>query len=100
MPRASGDTPKISGINNRILEDAPRKWGYTLQSNAFATAAPGCPAQVGIHRTAPDLSGSIVRMPRASGDTPYQIFDRENGWTDAPRKWGYTLIYILCVESA
>ncbi len=51
---------------------------------------PGCPAQVGIHRSRKLLAPSCKWLPRARGYT-FKAQKSRFGIRAAPRKWGYTL---------
>ena len=98
MPRASGDTPHTGTQASSGTTDAPRKWGYTRVSCRVEGEPYGCPAQVGIHLFHHPFFPLFLGMPRASGDTPFDLI--RPIWTheDAPRKWGYTCISLFVVQ--
>ena len=69
---------------------APRKWGYTRTNAELNISVVGCPAQVGIHRWERLEFSFLIRLPRASGDTPGCLIAGLRFLRAAPRKWGYT----------
>ncbi len=90
LPRASGDTPDDLVQSHQVIQAAPRKWGYTAPSALRRSWLPGCPAQVGIHPRCLVFACGLVRLPRASGDTPARNKACYSASKAAPRKWGYT----------
>ena len=88
LPRASGDRPAGRGRWITSRRSAPRERGSAPSRLQAAGDDEVCPARAGIGRGRPSGSRPKTRLPRASGDRPFQTTGRAIDSASAPRERG------------
>ncbi len=90
LPRASGDGPSRFVLRTACLRAPPRERGWTHGAERPFRPAPGSPARARMDPSSALEHGIAVRLPRASGDGPWQHRHGSDAVVAPPRERGWT----------
>src|SRR5699024_896891 len=89
-PHARGDGPSTVRIPTLTNPQAPRTWGWTINTRSLTRIETAGPTHVGMDHQHTQPHPNRNRRPHARGDGPGHPAGAASGLSQAPRTWGWT----------